>query len=420
MNRKFIIFSVFILSLSFAAGFAVTAYILKINQNNHELYEYNETFNNNYVKSSESTDTVNNKIKGMTLDEKIGQILMLGIDGYDLDDSSRKMIEDYHVGGFVLLGQNVKDTEQLLKLINSLKSANASKNKNPLFISVDEEGGRVDRMPSDIKKYPSCKVIGSLNNVSLSYNIGKSLADEIKAFGFNMDLAPVMDINNNPGNTVIGDRSFGSQPDVVSRLGVQTMLGVQSENIISVVKHFPGHGDTSVDSHKGLPVINYDLNRLNKFELIPFKAAIKNKADAVMVGHILLPELDPLSPASFSKTVITDILRNQMGFDGVVITDDMTMGAIVNNYNIGESAVKSIKAGADIILVCNGMSNKLTVINAMRSAVLNGDISEKRLDESVYRILKLKQKYNLSDDTIESVDINKINSQISSVLNNIK
>lgn len=433
MSKKFVIVTVLILSLSFAAGFAVMTYVLKPRnipadnataqkgkQSSNKSSKDNEALNNQHTQPAENTDPIKEKIKGMALDEKIGQMIMVGIDGYDSDNNSRKLIEDYHVGGFVLLNQNVKNTDQLLKLINSLKSANASCNKLPLFISVDEEGGKVDRMPRIIERYPTNEKIGSINNGSLSYNIGKSLADEIKAFGFNMDLAPVLDIKSNPRNTVIGNRAFGSKPDVVSKLGVQTMLGIQSENIIPVVKHFPGHGDTSTDSHKGLPVVNYDLERLKGFELLPFTAAVKNNADAVMVAHILLPKLDSSNPASLSKTMITDILRNQMGFHGVVITDDMTMGAIVKNYNIGESAVKSVVAGADIILVCNGFSNKLSVLDSIKAAVSSGAISEKRIDESVYRILKLKNKYKLSDTSVQSVDINKINSQINSVLKGMK
>lgn len=433
MNKKFVVFAVFILSLSFTAGFAVTKFILKQKsnlysnavvknkkQNSDISSEDKKAVNNQPGKPAENPDPIKEKIKGMNIDEKIGQMVMIGIDGYTLDNYSKKLIEGSHVGGVVLLDQNVKDTSQLLKLINSLKAANASSNRYPLFIAVDEEGGEVDRMPGNIRRYPSNKKIGSINNSTLSYNIGKSLAYEIKSFGFNMDLAPVLDITSNPKNRVIGNRSFGSEPEVVSKLGVQTMLGIQSENVIPVVKHFPGHGDTSADSHRELPVVNNDLSRLNSFELKPFADAVKNNADAIMAAHILLPRIDGENPASISGTIITDILRRQMGFNGVVITDDMTMGAIMKNYKIGEAAVKAAKAGDDIILVCNGLNEKLSVIDSIKAAVSSGDISEDRIDESVYRILKLKQKYDLSDTAVQSVDINKINEMINSTLKNNK
>ncbi|MPN25095.1 Beta-hexosaminidase [bioreactor metagenome] len=231
-----------------------------------------------------------------------------------------------------------------------------------------------------------------------------------------MNFAPVLDVNSNPKNPVIGSRSFGSNPDIVSSLGVETMKGIQEENVIPVVKHFPGHGDTSVDSHVGLPTVNSDLDRLQNFELIPFAKAIENDADMVMIAHILLSKIDSENPSSMSKTIITDILRNNLKFDGVVITDEMTMGAIIKNYSLNEAAVKSVSAGTDIILVGHGYNNEIGVINALKSAVSKGEISQERIDESVYRILKLKEKYNLKDEIINSVDVNKINNKIKTLL----
>ncbi len=359
-------------------------------------------------------DYIRQQIAGMTLEEKIGQMVIVGFNGYQINNHAITMIRNYHVGGFILYGYNVSNTSQLLALINALKSANKI-NKIPLFISVDEEGGRVSRMPAEFKKLPSNRLIGLINNEELSYRIGQIIAGEIKAFGFNMNFAPVLDINSNPNNPVIGDRSFGSNAEIVSRLGIQTMKGIRSGGVIPVVKHFPGHGDTSVDSHIGLPVINHDLNRLRSFELIPFESAIRSQADAVMVAHILLTKIDPVFPASLSWIVTTDILRNELGFNGVVITDDITMGAITRNFNLSYAAVQSIKAGSDIILISRGYEEEVSVINALRNSVLNGIIPVERINESVYRILRLKEKYNLNNDTINSVDIDKINKEIEAV-----
>lgn len=235
-------------------------------------------------------------------------------------------------------------------------------------------------------------------------------------FGFNMDFAPVLDINSNPKNPVIGDRAFGSELEIVRDLGIETMKGIQSGGIISVIKHFPGHGDTSVDSHIGLPTVEHDIERLNSLELVPFRDAIKDGADTVMVAHILLSKIDPDYPSSLSKTVITGILREKLGFKGVVISDDMTMGAIVENYEIGNAAIKAINAGSDIVLVAHGYDNSLAVINSIKEAVTNGIISEERLNESVYRILSLKQKYNITDDIKDSIDIEGINNSIQEIL----
>ncbi|HEY5584807.1 MAG TPA: beta-N-acetylhexosaminidase [Ruminiclostridium sp.] len=359
----------------------------------------------------DNVDPIKAQIEKMSLEEKVGQLVIVGVDGYKNDDHSAQMIKKHHVGGFILFKNNIQDTKQMLALLNSLKETNLD-NKVPLFLSVDEEGGRVSRLPAEFLKFPTNKKIGELNDSYLSYQIGSIIGEELKSVGFNMDFAPVLDINSNPKNTVIGDRSFGSKVDLVSELGIQTMKGLQSKSIISVVKHFPGHGDTSVDSHIGLPTVNYDMDRLKSFELMPFAAAIENKVDAVMVAHILLPKIDPNNPASFSKTIISDILRADMGFDGVVLTDDFTMGAIIKNYDIGEAAVKSIQAGSDIVLVCHEFDKQEAVINALKNAAATGKISRDRLDQSVYRILKLKEKYSFSSETVKSVDPQSINNKI--------
>ena len=360
-------------------------------------------------------DVIQRKIAGMSLDEKIGQLLIVGFDGHTMNDNINNLITEDKVGGVILFKKNVENSTRLISLINSLKTKN-SQNKTPLFISIDEEGGRVSRMPNEIKKLPTNQAIGKKNDASLSYNIGKIIGEELKSLGFNMNFAPVLDINSNINNPIIGDRSFGNNPDIVNKLGIKTMEGMLDSNIIPVVKHFPGHGDTSVDSHLRLPVVNKSLTSLNDFELVPFKEAIKNNADAIMVSHILLNKIDATNPASMSKIVITDMLRENLKFPGVVITDDMTMGAIIKYNDIGEAAVKSFNAGTDIILVCHGYDNELKVINSLKIAVQNKTISENRLNESVYRILKLKNKYRLNNNTIKSINIDLINDKIKDLL----
>lgn len=356
-------------------------------------------------------DPIKEQIQEMSLKEKVGQLVMVGVDGHEMNINSQQLIQEYHVGGFVLLKRNVKDSQQLLDLVNSLKETNAV-NKIPLFLALDEEGGRVSRMPEEFKKMPPSQKIGDQNNRKLSKRVGKILGKEIQTFGMNMNLAPVLDIVSNTQNTVIGDRAIGDNPDLVSKLGVQTMKGIQEQEIVSVVKHFPGHGDTSVDSHVGLPIVDYDLERLMFFELLPFSHAIVNNVDAIMLAHILLPKLDPDYPASFSEAIIEGILRMEMNYDGVIVTDDMTMGAVAENYNISEVAVKSIQAGSDIVLVCNNFLTEETVLKTILSAVETGKISSEQIDESVYRILKLKRKYSLTDQQVVSVDVQGINSEI--------
>ena len=373
-------------------------------------------FNPNNPNNYDIQDPLTARIRKMSLQEKVGQLVMVGIEGYTNDAHVEKMITEDYVGGFVLLQQNVKDSQQMLALLNTLKQSN-SLNQIPLFLSVDEEGGRVSRMPADFMKLPSSQKIGQFNDSMLSYQLGKILGEELSMLGFNMNFAPVLDINSNPNNPIIGDRAFGANASVVTKLGIQTMKGLQSQNIISVVKHFPGHGDTSVDSHIGLPTVNHDIDRLNSFELQPFAEAINSGADAIMIAHILLPQIDPDQPATFSKTIINDILRIDLQFDGLVITDDMTMGAITENYDIGQAAVKSINAGSDIILVCHDYDKEAAVIDALLEAAKSGTITTKRLDESVYRILALKGKYALDDTPVSSVNPEDINKKLRTLLN---
>lgn len=389
------------------------AFLLGCGKNNKS---NNRNINNETSKAPKlnNDNSMQVKLNSMSLDEKIGQLLIVGFDGYEANKNIESLIKKNYVGGVILFGNNIRSAEQTMKLTNSLKSIN-SKNKIPLFISVDEEGGRVSRMPKELEKLPSNKIIGEINNSNLSYNIGKIISKELTCLGFNMNFAPVLDINSNLQNPVIGDRSFGNNANLVTRLGIKTMEGLREGNIIPVIKHFPGHGDTSVDSHVGLPLINHDMKRLKEFELIPFKEAINNNADVVMISHILLPKIDSSYPATMSKIIIKDVLRNDLKFNGVVITDDMTMGAITKNFDISNAAIKSINAGTDIILICHGYDNEIYVINSIKEAVENNIITEDKINESVYRILKLKEKYKISNDTVDNIDVDKINSEIKSI-----
>jgi beta-N-acetylhexosaminidase len=354
----------------------------------------------------------------MNLDEKLGQMVLMGFDGYTVNSKTIELIKKYKIGGLILYSSNIKDSKQTVKLLNSLKSTN-QKNNIPLFLSVDEEGGSVSRLPMEIKKLPTNREIGKMNNSDFSYRIGTILGKELKSFGFNVDFAPVLDINSNPNNPIIGDRSFGPNKKTVSKLGVQTMKGIQSQKIIPVIKHFPGHGDTSVDSHLGLPKVNKSLSTLKSFELLPFKKAIENHADMVMVAHILFPKIDAKYPASFSKAIISGVLRDYLKFTGVVITDDMEMGAVLKNFRIEYAAVKSIQSGSDIILVSHTFDRGIAVINSLKQAVLDKKISISRIDESVYRILKLKGKYNLTNKSLKTVDVAALNNEITAVLDKV-
>ncbi|WP_342505516.1 beta-N-acetylhexosaminidase [Sporosarcina sp. FSL K6-2383] len=362
---------------------------------------------------------IDEMIDQMTLAEKVGQLLVIGVEGTSFSDEMDNLIRNYHVGGVIVMGKNVSTAAEMLQLINNIKQTNEP-NKIPLFMSVDEEGGRVSRLPAGISKLPEAAKMGKQNDKTISYRAGNYVAEVLHEFGYNMNFAPVLDINNNPKNPVIGDRSLGADPELVGRLGVATMHGMMDNGIISVVKHFPGHGDTVVDSHKALPKVEVTLERLRNVELVPFQQAIDKGADAVMVAHILFPALDPDYPSSMSEAIITDLLRDDMQFDGIVITDDLTMGAIANDYTVPEAAVQSFISGSDLLLIVNGYDNQINTVNALVAAIEAGEITEERLNESVKRILTLKEKYDVADDVNESVDAKKLNDLYQELISRLK
>lgn len=329
------------------------------------------------------------KINEMTLDEKIGQMVLSGFNGTNFNNELDTLINDLKVGGVILFSRNIEDSKQLKKLNLDIEEAN----KNiPVFISIDEEGGRVNRLAKNIKRFESAKSIGDKGDIKYAYENGKEIGKTLKEHKINMNFAPVLDIYSNSKNTVIGDRAFGNNEKIVETMGISTMQGLKDEEVIPVIKHFPGHGDTEVDSHIGLPVVEKSIDQLYNFEFVPFKKAIESGADAVMVSHISMKQIDDKNPATLSYDLITGILRNDMKFSNVIITDDMCMKAITNRLSVEEASIKSIKAGSDIVLIGSDISKTKSVIEKIKLEVEANAISEKRIDESVYRILKLKEK----------------------------
>ena len=348
------------------------------------------------------------EIKNMTLKEKIGQLLIVGFEGTSLNETIEKYITDYKVGGLIFFSRNIRSGEESFNLINDIKRTN-KENDIPLFISIDEEGGRVSRLPKEFKSLPSSKVLGDINKQELSYEYGKVIASRLNSLGFNLDFAPVLDINSNPKNPVIGDRAFGDSEKIVSSNAIEVIKGLKDKGIISSAKHFPGHGDTSVDSHKNLPIIFKTLEELKELELIPFKKAIEEKVDSIMVAHILYKDLDEDYPATMSKNIIDKLLRKEMDFKGVVISDDMTMGAILENYSLEKATIRFLQSGGDILLICHGKDNPELVLKAIEKAVEDNVLSEEEIDQKVYRILQLKKRYNVDDEPLKEYNIEENN-----------
>ena len=337
---------------------------------------------------------------GLTLKQKVGQMFFLcfrkDTDGtvlWTYNDATRKAIRAIQPGGIVLFGENIHTVAQVRSLIGSMKSDCAT----PPFVGVDQEGGAVQRIrhtelipATDV---PAMWEVGRTGNAALARQVGEVLGSELTVFGFNLDFAPVCDVFSNPKNTVIGTRSFSSDPQTVADLSVALSGGLRSQGIVPVCKHFPGHGDTEADTHEGYAAVNKTLDELRKTELVPFAAQIRAGAEMVMVAHISLPRINgDDTPATMSPKVIDGILRGELGFRGVVVTDALNMGAVANHYASGEAAVRAVQAGADMLLM---PEDPQAAFQAVLDAVESGEISEARVDASAQRILALKKKYGL-------------------------
>ncbi|MGN9863402.1 glycoside hydrolase family 3 N-terminal domain-containing protein [Bacillus swezeyi] len=372
-----------------------------------------------------SEKSVKQMISDMTLEEKIGQMLMPDFRNWKKEgDSSAKgltkmndevagIIQRYHLGGVILFAENVTGTEQTVRLTDGLQNASPD---IPLFITIDQEGGIVTRLESGTN-LPGNMAIGASKSSKNAYRSGKIIGKELAALGINVNFSPVLDVNNNPANPVIGVRSYSSKPDLAGKLGIQTMKGLQDEQIIATAKHFPGHGDTAVDSHYGLPLVPHDEKRLRSVELAPFQKAIDAGIDMIMTAHVQFPAFDDTTykskkdgedimvPATLSKKVMTDLLRKDLGFDGVVVTDALNMKAISDNFGQEEAVVMAVKAGVDIALMPAQVTSLETeknlagVIEALLKAVKQGDIPIEQINQSVERILTLKMKRGILDNT---------------------
>lgn len=358
-----------------------------------------------------SFDSVQKLIDSMTLEEKVGQLFMVfpetlsGIDiTIGLNDGAGKAavtsagkdvtaaIKKYHIGGVVMFAQNITTPNQITAFNRDLQAASDI----PLFISVDEEGGTVARLARNknfsLPKYQSAAAVGASGKEQDAYNMGAAIGSYLKKYGFNMDFAPVADVNSNPDNPVIGNRSFSSDPDMAAKLSGAAAKGLKDKGIMPTFKHFPGHGDTAEDSHKSLAVNNHSLSRLMSDDWLPY---INNDLNhcAVMVGHIALPNVTgSMKSAALDKDIVTGYLRNKLGFDGLVVTDSLKMQGVTNYYETGAASVMAINAGCDIVLM---PQNFVKSYNAVLTAVRNGTISAQRLDQSLRRILEAKFYYGI-------------------------
>lgn len=354
------------------------------------------------------TTDIETLLAQMTLEEKIGQLFIVGLKGSELDRQTQELLEKYHVGGIILFARNLESPQQIAELTNALQAMAHNSGHPGLFMSIDQEGGRVARLTEAIgfTEFPSPMAIAATGNVDNARQIAQAMAAEMKAVGFNVNFAPVLDVNNNPANPVIGTRSFGSDPQRVAEFGVAYLEGLQSAGMLAFGKHFPGHGDTGVDSHVSLPVVPHDRERLESVEFVPFQAAMAQGIAGIMSAHVTFPAIDPTPglPATLSAPVLTGLLRQEMGYEGLVITDALEMGALgASGYPEPLAAAMALQAGADLLLFGRGDAQPKAAQAMILDWVQSGKIPESRLDEAVRRVLHAKQQFGLLLPTPVSV-----------------
>lgn len=377
------------------------------------------------AESEESMNSVDEIIANMTLEEKVVQTLMPDFRNWEVDDEEvgvtelnddiRQILADYQFGGVILFAENVVETEQTARLVYQMQASQVESDHLPLLIGIDQEGGIVNRLGSGTQ-LPGNMALGATNDPEYSKLAGDIIGSELEALGINVNFAPSVDINNNPKNPVIGLRSFSSDPEIVSEHGLSYIEGIKEHNVAVAAKHFPGHGDTDVDSHFGLPVVDKSFDELMDNELLPFKAVMDADTDMIMTAHIQFPQLesetkvsdedgsDILLPATLSPAILTNLVRDEMAYEGIVITDALNMEAIANNFGEVETSILSKKAGADILLmpVIIRSNDDLAlldeVIQGLVDAVESEEIPMDNIDNSVRRILTLKDELGLLED----------------------
>lgn len=341
-------------------------------------------------------------VEGMTLEEKICQMLFVtpeALTGYNKvtqsGNASRTALQQRPVGGIIYFGDNLVTVDQTTEMIRNIQSYSLELTGRGLFIGVDEEGGSVARAANKLgtTEFEDMAVYGADGDTAKAYEIGQTQAKELTEIGFNVNFSPVADVLTNDENTVVKDRAFGSDPELVADMTTEVIKGLTEGGMLCAPKHFPGHGSTDADTHNGFAASDRTLAELENCDLIPFRAAITAGAPMIMVGHMTMTELDDDNPACMSGDIVTGLLREKLGYDGIIITDALNMGAIANNYTNAEAAVACISAGCDMLLC---VSNINSVVSAVTAAVEDGTIKESAIDASVTRILTAKYQYGIN------------------------
>lgn len=327
-----------------------------------------------------------------TLEWMIGQRLVVGFPGFEIPDALRSLVRECHVGNIILFAENVRDNAQLRSLCKDLQELIRGETGLPAFITIDQEGGVVSRLGEDAAVAPSAMCVSATGDAHNAYVAGLVTGRELSALGVNFNLAPVMDVNSNPKNPAIGVRSYGDTPQIVSRFGAQMIRGLAAGGVLSCAKHFPGHGDTALDSHLSLPRVDKTLEELEACELMPFRAAIEAGVDAVMTTHILFPQLEPEGlPATMSRRIITGVLKERLGFQGLVVSDCMMMQAIEKYFGTVNGIVAAARAGVDLMFTSHSLEYARQACWALKAAVEAGSLPLAEIEASAEKIARAKR-----------------------------
>ena len=352
-------------------------------------------------------------VQSMSLDQKLGQMVIVEFYGSTLNSDLNQMIQGNRVSGVLIENKNgnAQTRSQLISLNQAMQKAAAI----PLFISTDFEGGYVNELRLITGERSSEQTIGATGDPNVAYNAGHSAAADLAALGLNVNFMPIVDVLTNPNNPGLPMRTFGSDPTLVTNMGRAYLKGLTDGGIIGCLKHFPGLGSASIDPHQSLPTMNRSLATLNAVDLVPYRTLIdEGIVPMVMVTHILNPQLDPNLPTSLSPNVVTGILRKQLNFKGVIISDTLWMGGISNTYSLAQAAVLAVKAGTDLLLGPRGLADTQNMIYGLHQAVMSGQISQTQIDASVARILEMKLHYKiLSHDKAMQLAGNAVGGQAS-------
>ena len=320
-----------------------------------------------------------------------GQLAIAGFAGQFIPHDLKLLAREFDLGGVIFFARNIDSPDQVAELS---REAQALARELPLWVSVDQEGGRVARLKTPFTTWPPMATLGRSADEKLAERFARALAAELKAVGISMDYTPVLDVHTNPSNPVIGDRSIAEGAEEVARLGSAIIRTLQGEGIAASGKHFPGHGDTSVDSHFELPLIEHAPDRLDAVELVPFKAAIAAGVASIMTAHILIPALDPERPGTLSRRIVTELLKEELGYDGLVLSDDLEMKAISGRYGIPEATVMAIGAGCDAVLMCGAdQAVQFEALEAVIRAVEDGSLPLKRAEDALARHRRVKERF---------------------------